>query len=83
MNFFLTVAHSDPNIKSKIEEVPLQMTANTEIIKDLMKHGAKTRMMYESNQNLLGINKRIQPPVKMFIVGNPSVGKSILTAAVH
>ena len=57
------------------------MTTNPRIIKDLIRHGAKTSMMYESYQNLLGTDKPVQPPVKIFIVGNPSVGKSTLTAA--
>ena len=83
INLLLTVAHCDPNIKSNNEEVPLQMTTNSDIIKDLIRHGAKTSIMYESKtcQNTLGTNEPIKPPVKVFIVGNPSVGKSSLTAA--
>ena len=80
VNYLLSVAHCDPNIKSSSEEVPLQMTTNTEVIKDLMRHGAKTSIMYKSYKKALGTNKPLQPPVKVFIVGNPSVGKSTLTA---
>ena len=81
MNLLLSEAHCDPNVKSNNEEVALQMTTNPEIIKDLIRHGAKTSIMYDSYQNFLGTNKPVQPPVKVFIVGNPSVGKSTLTAA--
>ena len=81
VNLLLSVAHCDPNVKSNREEVPLQMTTNTEIIKDLIRHGAKTSIMYASHQNPLRTSKPVQPPVKVFIVGNPSVGKSTLTAA--
>ena len=81
VNRLLSVAHCDPNIKNNNEEVPLQMTTNPEIIKNLIRHGAKTSMMYESCQNMLGTNEPVKPPVKVFIVGNPSVGKSSLTAA--
>ena len=81
VNLLLSVAHCDPNIKSKIEEVPLQLTTNRDIIIDLIRHGAETSIMYESYQKSLGTNKPIKPPVKVFIVGNPSVGKSTLTAA--
>ena len=81
VDFLLSVAHCDPNIKSNSEEVPLQMTTNPEIIKDLIRHGAKTSIMYKSYKKALGTNKPLQPPVKVFIVGNPSVGKSTLTAA--
>ena len=81
VNILLSEAHCDPNVKSNNEEVPLQMTTNPEIINDLIRHGAKTSIMYASYQNSLGTNKPVQPPVKVFIVGNPSVGKSTLTAA--
>ena len=81
VNLLLSVGNCDPNIKSKNEEVPLQMTTNPEIIKDLIRHGAKTSIMYKSYKKALGTNKPLQPPVKVFVVGNPSVGKSTLTAA--
>ena len=81
VNLLLSLAHSDPNSKGHSEEVPLQMTANPEIIKDLIRHGAKTRIMYKSYKKALRTNKPVQPPVKVFVVGNPSVGKSTLTAA--
>ena len=80
INRLLTVAHCDPNIKNNNEEVPLQMTTNPEIIKNLIRHGARTSIMYESYQKSLGTNEPVEPPVKVFIVGNPSVGKSTLTA---
>ena len=57
------------------------MTTNPDIIKNLIKHGAQTSMMYESHMSVLGINKPINPLVKVFVVGNPSVGKSTLIAA--
>ena len=81
VNYLLSVAHCDPNVKSNSEEVPLQMTINPEIIKVLIRHGAKTSIMYKSHKKALGTNKPLQPPVKVFVVGNPSVGKSTLTAA--
>ena len=81
VNLLLSVAHCDPNIRNDSGKVPLHLTTNPEIIKDLIRHGAKTNTMYESYQDLLGTNKPVQPPVKVFIVGNPFVGKSTLTAA--
>ena len=83
VNYLLSIAHCDPNIRSKNEEVclPLQLTTNPEIIKDLIRYGAKTSIMYKSYKKALGTNKPLQPPVKVFVVGNPSVGKSTLTAA--
>ena len=77
VKLLLSVAHCNPNSKSNSDEVPLQMTTNPEIIK----YGAKTSVMYKSYKKALGTSKPLQPPVKVFIVGNPSVGKSTLTAA--
>ena len=81
VNRLLSVAHCDPNIKSNNQKVPLQMTTNPEIIKDLIRHGAKSSIMYESYQKALGTNMPVKPPVKVFVIGNPFVGKSSLTAA--
>jgi ankyrin repeat protein/signal recognition particle receptor subunit beta len=81
VHYLLSVAHCDPNTKSSSEEVPLQMTTNPEIIKDLIRYGARTSIMYKSYKKALGTDKPLQPPVKVFVVGNPSVGKSTLTAA--
>ena len=81
VNFLLSQTPCDPNIKNNNEEVPLQMTTNSDIIKDLIRYGAQTSIMYESHRSALGTNEPIKPPVKMFVVGNPSVGKSTLTEA--
>ena len=81
VNFLLSQTPCDPNIKNNNDEVPLQMTTNSDIIKDLIRYGAQTSIMYESHRSALGTNEPIKPPVKMFVVGNPSVGKSTLTEA--
>ena len=54
VNILLSEAHCDPNVKSNNEEVPLQMATNPEIIKDLIRHGAKTSIMYESYHKFSG-----------------------------
>ena len=81
VNLLLSQTHCDPNIKNNNDEVPLQMTTNSYIIKDLIRYGSQTSIMYESHRSALGTNEPIKPPVKMFVVGNPSVGKSTLTEA--
>ena len=81
VNFLLSLIHCDPNIKNNNDEVPLQMTTNPDIIKNLIKHGAQTSKMYESHKSALGTNQPIRSPIKVFVVGNRSVGKSTLTAA--
>ena len=52
VKYLLSVAHCNPNIQSNIDEVPLQMTTNPEIIKDLIRYGAKTSIMYKSHKKL-------------------------------
>ena len=81
VSFLLSQAQCDPNVKNNNGEVPLQMTTNPDIIKDLIRYGAQTSIMYESTRSALGTNEPIKPHVKIFVVGNPSVGKSTLTAA--
>ena len=81
VNLLLSQTPCDSNVKNNNDEVPLQMTTNSDIIKDLIRYGAQTSIMYESTRSALGTNEPIKPPVKMFIVGNPSVGKSTLTEA--
>ena len=81
VNFLLSQANCDPNVKNNKKEVPLQMTTNLDIVKDLIRYGAQTSIMYESHESALGTNEPIKPPVKIFVVGNPSVGKSTLTEA--
>ena len=81
VNFLLSQAHCDPNVKNNNEEVPLQMTTNSDIIRDLIRYGAQSIIMYKSHKSALGTDKPIKPSVKIFVVGNQSVGKSTLTAA--
>ena len=81
VNLLLSQTHCNPNIKNNKKEVPLQITTNSDIIKDLIRYGAQTSIMYESLKSALGTNQPIKPPVKIFVVGNPYVGKSTLTEA--
>ena len=71
----------NPNVKNSDGITALEMTANPEIIKDLIRHGAKTSAMFKTHRKTLGTSKPLQPPVKVFVVGDPSAGKSTLTAA--
>ena len=77
----LSEAHCDPNVINSEGKTPLEVTRDPEVLRDLIRHGAKTDIMYKSHSKALGTNKPLQPPVKVFVVGNPSVGKSTLVAA--
>ena len=82
IHMLLSDAHCDPNILNSEGRTPLEVTRDPGILRDLIRYGAKSDMMYRSRYNALGINKpSLQAPVKVFVVGNPSVGKSTLVAA--
>ena len=81
VHILLSEAHCDPNVISGKGKTPLEVTRDPEVLRDLIRHGAKTDVMYKSHHRALGTNKPLQPPVKVFVVGNPSVGKSTLVAA--
>ena len=81
--YILTATDCDPNIKNKDRLTPLQVTLNrsTKIIRELIRCGANTNDVYKKHRRVL--KQPIQPPVKVFVVGNPSVGKSTLTSAIQ
>ena len=70
VNYLLVVQHCDPHCKDKDGDTPLDLGVNyPAVARELIKAGAKST------------SKPPQPPVKIFIVGNPSAGKSSLTKA--
>ena len=73
----------DPNKVSEAGDVPLQLTSNPEILIQLIRHGANLPNVYQTHGKILGTKEPLKPPVKVFVVGNPSVGKSTLTAALQ
>ena len=67
VKYLLVVHHCDPNCKTKGGSTPLDLAVGSSAVaRELIKAGAK------STSKL---------PVKIFIVGNPSAGKSSLTKA--
>ena len=91
IHYLLSEANCNPNIKNNEGLVPLDIVCESvasspEVIQDFVRHGAKAKnisMMCIPNRypKLLNLNKSFQSLVKLFIVGNPCVGKSTLTAA--
>ena len=72
LKYLLYVCHCNPNYKLKDGSTPLHLAVgDPEITRELVKAGANTT------------TKPPQPPVKVFIVGNPSAGKSSLTKALQ
>ena len=72
VKYLLVVHHCDPNCKTKDGRTPLGLAVgDPAVTRELIKAGAKST------------SKPPQPPVKIFIIGNPSAGKSSLTKALH
>ena len=79
----LTSADCDPNAKNKAGLTPLLVTSirDTIIIRELIRHGANADDLYKDHGR--SFKQPLQPPVKVFVVGDPSAGKSTLTAALQ
>ena len=72
VKYLLVVHHCDPNCKDKDGRTPLDpLPVHDPVAIELIKAGGKST------------TKPPQPPVKIFVVGNPSAGKSSLTKALQ
>ena len=83
VHFLLSEICCDPNKVSEAGDVPLQLTSNPDIVTQLLRHGAKLPNVYQTHGKVIGTNKPLKSPVKVFVVGDPSGGKSTLTAALQ
>ena len=80
VRYALEITQINPNVQNTAGETPIQVTSNPHTIYELIRFGANPTDVYASRVHLDTKNPP-QPVVKVFIVGNPSVGKSTLTAA--
>ena len=74
----------DPNSKNDAGQTPLDLAHAATAIRELIGHGANPHDVYKRYSKVLGQQSSQQPlqsPVKLFMVGNPSAGKSTLTKA--
>ena len=76
----------NPNEKNSRGLIPLDLTSHPDVIRELIRHGASPRDVYETHGKVLdkhSSKRPLQTPVKLFMVGNPSAGKSTLTKALQ
>ena len=76
----------DPNTNNNAGQTPLDLASNPDVIRELIRHGVDPQDVYKTHGKVLGKHSSKQPlqtPVKMFMVGNPSAGKSTLTKALQ
>ena len=80
--YILEITNFNPNVKNTRGMTPIQLTSDQDVIRELIRFGAHPPETY-SNSTPLDIKHPPQPVSKVFIVGNSSVGKSTLTAALQ
>ncbi len=86
VEILLAECHSDPNIMTDEEgKTPIDLANDPEIIKLLLKHGAKAANVYKEHSKLIGKLSSEQPPnlpVFGLIIGDGGVGKSTLLKSI-
>ena len=85
VHYLLSEANYDPNFENKEGRTLLELSTDSKIIKELIRHGANPSDVYTTHGKLVLGPKchPLKPSVKVFVVGNPSVGKSTLVAAIQ
>ena len=83
VQFLLAEKKCNPNAVNSSKHSPIQLTSDPDIIKLLLLYGANPVDVYKFHGKILGTKHPLCPSVKVFIVGDPSVGKSSLTAALQ
>ena len=69
----------DLSIKNKLEQTPLMLTNNPEIIKCLLAHGADPQPVYKMHKNFFSLEQPPPVPVKLLFIGHSGAGKTSLT----
>ena len=81
MRYLLRESKIDVNAKNVIDISPIQLTKNSEIINELIRHGANPTNLYSYCRKVLGESKLLQTTVKVFVLGDSNVGKSTLISS--
>ena len=86
VGFLCAQSSCDPRIKNCFGIDAIGQTLNPDIHKLLIQRAAiatGSTDTHRPHSHVLGKNQALQPAVKVFVVGNPSAGKSTLTAALQ
>ena len=81
VRYLLRESKIDVNAKNVIDISPIQLTKNSEIIIELIRHGANPTDLYSYCRKVLGESKLLQTTVKVFVLGDSNVGKSTLISS--
>ena len=86
VRFLITEQNCDPNDENSDGQPPLKFAEEPPIIRELIRYGAKPERVYETYGQVLGAlsnQQPLEPPIKVFITGNPEVGKSTLVRSLQ
>ena len=81
VKYLLRESKIDVNAKNVRDFSPIQLTKNSEIIIELIRHGANPTNLYSYCRKVLGESKLLQTTVKVFVLGDSNVGKSTLISS--
>ena len=81
VRYLLRESKIDVNAKNVINISPIQLTKSSEIIIELIRHGANPTNLYSYCRKVLGESKLLQTTVKVFVLGDSNVGKSTLISS--
>ena len=81
VRYLLRESKIDVNAKNVIDISPIQLTKNSEVILELIRHGANPTDLYSYCRKVLGESKLLQTTVKVFVLGDSNVGKSTLISS--
>ena len=81
VRYLLKESKIDVNAKNVIDISPIQLTKNSEIIIELIRHGANPTNLYSYCRKVLRESKLLQTTVKVFVLGDSNVGKSTLISS--
>ncbi len=85
VEILLTECLSNPNVTDEEGKTPLDLSSDPEIIKLLLKHGAKAANVYKKHSKHIGKLSSERPPhIPLFvlIIGDGGVGKSTLLMSI-
>ena len=81
VKYLLKESKIDVNAKNVINISPIQLTKNSEIITELIRHGANPTNLYNYCRKVLGESKLLETTVKVFVLGDTDAGKSTLVSS--
>ena len=73
----------DINAKNYSGASPIQLSTDSDVIRELICHGAKPTDLYSYCRRVLRTSKLLETTVKVFVIGDEDVGKSTLISSLQ